>query len=132
MGRTKKSMDTLVPFLCTQPSEIHTDVLCCESNFFHCATVIQKALSIRNLPLQGTTLNYFINYFLHSIISVPSSKYLASNPIQIQKISTFRFKVFLWIQPRWRGSGTSQKQGKSSKAHLLHLFPYFSRRIVWL
>ena len=75
VAKTEKFMDTLIPFSCTKASEIHTAVRCCLI-FLHCAIVTQKTLSIRNLPLQGTALNYFMKYFLHSIISVPSSKYL--------------------------------------------------------
>lgn len=29
VAKTEKSMDTLIPFSCTKPSEIHTAVLCC-------------------------------------------------------------------------------------------------------
>lgn len=127
VAKTEKSMDTWYLFLV--PSLLKFIQLCFAVSliFLHCATVIQKALSIRKLPLQGTALNYSIKYFLHSIISVLFQIFNTLLPTQPK----YRWSLLLHSKCScgpslgWRGFGDSQKQGKAQRPTYSTCFPIF-------
>lgn len=80
MEKTKKSLDTLVPFLCTQHSKFHIHVPCCESIFLHCTEVTQSALLIKKSFILGTVIYYFIDTSSTSLLQFSLPKTLL--PIQ--------------------------------------------------